>query len=147
MEVFMHRICERLTYAAPLIFALAGACSSDDTNPAQGGSGGAGTTPIDAAVGFDAAPTPDSAPAGVVMVQMVAPMSYSPKVVTVAHGTTVMWMNVDTIAHTSTSTTGLWDSGPVAPGASFSRQFNDVGTFPYFCTIHGMIQSGTVNVQ
>ena len=143
----MHRICERLTYAAPLIFALAGGCSSDDTtNPAQGGAGGAGTT-LDATPGFDAPATQDSAPAGVVMVQMVAPMSYSPKQVTVAPGTTVMWMNVDTIAHTSTSTTGLWDSGPVAPGASFSRPFNDVGTVPYFCTIHGMIQSGTVIVQ
>ncbi len=142
----MHRICERLTYAAPLIFALAGACSSDNTNQAQGGDAGV-VTPIDATVGFDAGATPDSAPAGTVMVQMVAPMSFSPKVVTVARGTTVMWMNADTIAHTSTSTTGLWDSGPVAPGASFSRPFNDVGTFPYFCTIHGMIQSGTVIVQ
>jgi plastocyanin len=144
MEVFMHRICERLTYAAPLIFALAGACSSDDSTAQPFD---AGVTPIDATVGFDAAATPDSPAASVVMVQMVAPMSFSPKDVTVARGTTVMWMNVDTIAHTSTSTTGLWDSGPVAAGASFSRPFNDVGTFPYFCTIHGMIQSGTVNVQ
>ena len=141
----MHRIRERLTYAAPLIFALAGACSSDDSTVQPAGD--AGTPTFDANVGFDAPAAPDSAPASVVMVQMVAPMSYSPKVVTVARGTTVMWMNVDTIAHTSTSTTGLWDSGPVAPGASFSRPFNDVGTFPYFCTIHGMIQSGTVNVQ
>ena len=141
----MHRIRERSTYVAPLIFALAGACSSDDTTQAQGGD--AGTPTIDASVGFDAAAAPDSAPAGIVMVQMVAPLSYSPKQVTVARGTTVMWMNVDTIVHTSTSTTGLWDSGPVAPGASFSRPFNDPGTFPYYCTIHGMIQSGTVIVQ
>ena len=55
-------------------------------------------------------------------------------------------MNNDAITHTATSDTGVWDSGNLGPGASFSKTFQNAGTFTYKCTIHpGMV--GTVNVQ
>jgi plastocyanin len=55
-------------------------------------------------------------------------------------------MNNDTITHTATGTTGLFDSGPIAAGQQFSHTFSTVGSFAYHCTIHpGMV--GTVNVQ
>jgi plastocyanin len=55
-------------------------------------------------------------------------------------------VNNDTTTHTSTGSNGAWDSGSIAPGASFSRTFPAAGSFTYHCTIHpGMV--GTVTVQ
>jgi plastocyanin len=64
----------------------------------------------------------------------------------VAAGTTVTWMNNDTVAHTSTSDALGWNSGIVAPGGQFSFVFPAAGTFSYHCAIHpGMV--GTVVVR
>ena len=72
--------------------------------------------------------------------------AYSPDSVNVSVGGTVTWMNNDSTAHTSTSDASGWDSGVVAPGASFSRTFPTAGTFSYHCTLHtGMV--GKVVVQ
>jgi plastocyanin len=63
----------------------------------------------------------------------------------VATGTTVTWVNNDSITHTTTSNGGTWN-GNLAPGASFSFTFAAPGTYPYHCTIHpNMI--GTITVQ
>jgi plastocyanin len=71
--------------------------------------------------------------------------AYSPNPVSVSVGGTVTWMNNDNTAHTSTAN-GVFDSGNIAPGASFSRTFTTAGSFPYHCSLHpGMV--GTVNVQ
>ena len=66
-------------------------------------------------------------------------------------GDTVRWNFVDSISHSTTSGpcctgNGLWDSGVRASG-SFSRQFAQPGTFPYFCTVHGSMMTGTVVVN
>ena len=72
--------------------------------------------------------------------------TFNPQRLTVSAGSTVTWTNNDTTAHTSTATDGSWNSGTIAPGATFSRAFPARGTFPYHCTIHpGMV--GTVTVQ
>ena len=72
--------------------------------------------------------------------------AYAPDELTVAVGTTVTWMNTDSIAHTSTSDVTGWNSGTLAPGGQFSFAFQTAGTFPYHCTIHpGMV--GTVVVR
>ena len=72
--------------------------------------------------------------------------AYSPNPITIAVGATITWTNRDTTTHTSTGLNGTWESGSIAPGASFSRTFPAAGTFPYRCTIHpGMV--GTVTVQ
>src|SRR5262249_1195264 len=70
--------------------------------------------------------------------------AYSPNPVTVPVGTTIRWMNNDNVAHTSTAND--WDSGSIAPGASFSRTFMSAGSFAYKCTIHPNMV-GTVTVQ
>lgn len=41
---------------------------------------------------------------------------------------------------------GLFDSGPINPGQSFEHNFNTVGTFPYFCSVHN-VEEGTITVQ
>jgi plastocyanin len=61
-------------------------------------------------------------------------------------GTTVVWQNNDTIAHTSTSNAAGWNSGTIGPGQSFQFTFTSAGTFPYHCTIHPNMV-GTVTVQ
>jgi len=72
--------------------------------------------------------------------------AYAPNPVTVAVGGAVTWTNNDTTTHTSTGDGGTWDSGNIAPGATFTRTFSSAGSFRYHCTIHpGMV--GTVNVQ
>lgn len=73
--------------------------------------------------------------------------AFNPTTRTVPVGTTVTWVNQDPFAHTTTSNTGAWDSGSVASGGSFPRVFNTAGNFPYHCTIHGTIMSGTIVVQ
>lgn len=55
---------------------------------------------------------------------------------TVPVGTTLTWQNEDNTAHTSTANTNTWNSGNIAPGASFSVTFTQAGSFPYHCTVH-----------
>ena len=83
-----------------------------------------------------------------------AATAYTPQTMTVAVGTTVTWLNQDTVFHTITSGTsdgklgkadGLFDSGEVQTGESFSQTFDEAGTFPYFCIPHPWMK-GTVEV-
>jgi hypothetical protein len=50
----------------------------------------------------------------------------------------------DSPTHTVTSDTGVWDSGNLSPGKSFSFTFNQVGTFPYHCNIHSSMTAKIV---
>jgi plastocyanin len=64
-------------------------------------------------------------------------MEFSPKVLAVAVGDTVVWSNKDTVNHTTVSDNALiWDSGNLKPGASYSRVFNAPGTYTYHCAAH-----------
>jgi hypothetical protein len=60
----------------------------------------------------------------------------------------VLWMNNDTMAHTATSDTSLWDTGTINPGDSSTEVIlSGTGTFKYHCTIHGVASmSGTIIV-
>jgi plastocyanin len=70
-------------------------------------------------------------------------MAFAPINVTVKTGETVMWTNNDTVTHTVTGTD--FDSGDIAPGATYSHTFATPGTFTYKCTIHpSMIAKVTV---
>jgi plastocyanin len=70
---------------------------------------------------------------------------YSPATFNVKAGTTVTWINRDTTAHTVTSTTGLFDSSRIDPGASFKWTFTQPGTFQYYCAYHNWMK-GTIVV-
>ncbi len=76
----------------------------------------------------------------------IANFSFQPGTLTIPAGTTVTWTNNDSVAHTTTSDTGLWDSGSLASGRSFSFTFNQPGTFPYHCAIHPFMK-GSIVVQ
>jgi len=71
--------------------------------------------------------------------------------ITVHPSDTIRWENADTAFHTITSVTrtgevdGLFDSGFFTAGKSYSRQFDDLGDFFYFCSIHPWM-NGVVHV-
>lgn len=64
--------------------------------------------------------------------------SYVPLELTVAPGTTVVWVNQDDEDHTVTSKDApkVMDSPSIAKDATFEFTFTDAGTYDYFCTIH-----------
>jgi plastocyanin len=66
----------------------------------------------------------------------IVDFAFRPGTLTIAKGTRVKWTNKGAVTHTSTSNKGVWDSGLIAPGDSFSRVFKKAGTFKYHCTIH-----------
>jgi plastocyanin len=66
----------------------------------------------------------------------------------VAPGTQITWTNQDEMPHTATADDGLWDSGLLQPGESFTFTFTGGGTFAYHCSIHGAgMMSGTIIVS
>jgi len=62
--------------------------------------------------------------------------AFTPQNLTIDVGDTVEWVNQDTAPHTTTSDTGVWDSGTLQTGKGFQRTFSVPGTFPYHCEIH-----------
>ena len=71
--------------------------------------------------------------------------SFSPPSITIKAGTAVRWTNQDGATHSVTSDTGVWDSGGIAQGASYTRVFDTAGTFAYHCGIHPSMK-GTIIV-
>lgn len=71
-------------------------------------------------------------------------MAFDPAVIDVAVGGTVTFTNNDSVDHTVTGAS--FDSGPLAPGATFSQTFATAGTFPIRCTIHPSM-TASVNVK
>ena len=65
--------------------------------------------------------------------------------ITVAAGTEVTITNEDGATHTWTSRDGLWDSGNLGGGDTFSFTFAEAGTFDFFCAIHGSM-TGSITV-
>ncbi|NUR62384.1 MAG: cupredoxin family copper-binding protein [Catenulispora sp.] len=64
--------------------------------------------------------------------------AFAPADVTVPLGTTVTWVNEDTVPHTVTSKSGpaKFDSGQMSSGASWSATFATAGTYDYYCVDH-----------
>ena len=76
----------------------------------------------------------------------IANFSFAPNSLTIKEGTTVKWTNQDSVTHTVTSDTGLFDSGGLSQGQSFSYTFTTAGTYPYHCTPHQAKMTATVIV-
>jgi plastocyanin len=62
--------------------------------------------------------------------------AYQPPDTTVGLGQTVVWRNESLDKHTVTSVDGLFNSGVLNTGNTFSVTFTKAGTFDYKCTIH-----------
>ena len=66
----------------------------------------------------------------------ISGFAFSPSTLTVKAGTTVTWTNKDSVDHTITSDTNVFDSGNMGSGDTFSYTFTTAGTFVYHCTVH-----------
>ncbi len=74
-------------------------------------------------------------PPGPVSIVSIKSGKFRPKNVTVKIGTTLTFTNNDSTPQSVTSDTpGVFDSGPIAPGASWKYTFAKAGTFPYHST-------------
>jgi nitrite reductase (NO-forming) len=77
--------------------------------------------------------------------------AYQPNPVQVGVGDTITWTNDDSQPHTATSgeavtPDGRFDSGIMAPAATFDFTFTEAGEYPYFCLLHPNMV-GTVSVS
>jgi len=65
-------------------------------------------------------------------------LGFSPAKITIVIGVnnTVVWKNEDNDWHTAHSNIPEFNSGMIAPGASFTHVFERAGTFPYHCDPH-----------
>lgn len=62
--------------------------------------------------------------------------AFEPDSVTIKVGAKVTWTNEDYVSHTVTSEEGVFDSGTLGNGETFSYTFEEAGTYEYICTIH-----------
>ena len=80
-------------------------------------------------------------------------VDFSLEDLTVPVGTTITWVNRDSVPHTTTQGTGPnkadsaeWDSEVLMQNQSFSFTVDKPGTFAYFCTIHPNMRA-TITVE
>ena len=115
-----------------------------------------------AVAGFASPVAADAKTVGVTIAQ--SPENrFVPATLNVAIGDTVKWINNSGGVHTATFNSSMaanakdaqvpdgvvpFDSGDIAPGATFSHTFTAKGTYKYFCGYHeGMGMVGTVIVS
>jgi YVTN family beta-propeller protein len=76
----------------------------------------------------------------------IGKFAFAPATMTVKAGQSITFSNGDPVAHTSTSASGAWDSGDIAPGGTYMTILQQLGTYAYRCSIHPFMQ-GTVVVE
>ena len=74
---------------------------------------------------------------------------YIPSQITIEKGTKVTWLNEDSAFHSVTSgfydePTDFFDSGYLDPYQSFSFEFDTVGIFDYYCTLHPWMEGQVI---
>jgi plastocyanin len=70
-------------------------------------------------------------------------MKSQPDTVTVQRGDRITWTNKDLVPHTVTSA-GVFDSGAIAPGKSWSWVATAPGAHDYVCTYHPTMKARVV---
>jgi plastocyanin len=79
-------------------------------------------------------------------------IAFVPASKTISVGTTITWTNKDNTTHIVTSgipnyPDGIFKSGSMNNGDTYSFKFNTAGTFKYYCFIHGAMMTATMIVQ
>ena len=121
----VSRVASRMVLAFSLAAVLA-ACGRN-TITSSAAAQGAVITPAPTR----AAPT---APAGLSVA--IGNFTFTPAVLTVTAGTSVIWVNHDDIPHTVTAQDHAFSSTGLDTGDFFSHTFAAAGTYAYYCTIH-----------
>ncbi len=135
------------------------ACGSDGSgNTGAGGGGlygGGGGPSATGSPPMDMSPAPGASDGAVVtgedeVTVDIAGFAFSPRNLKVSVGTTVTWVNRDSVPHDVVSTgtddvdaqrTDLFASDTLSGGDSFSHTFTEEGEFPYMCSIHASMAS------
>jgi plastocyanin len=73
-------------------------------------------------------------------------LAYSPAKVSIKKGEKVTWTNKDNQDHTVNESAGVFTSGNIKPGKSYSYTFDKAGTYSYKCKHHPRMK-GTVEVK
>lgn len=73
-------------------------------------------------------------------------LAFDPASVTIEVGESVTWENQDSVTHTITADNGEFTSGDIAPGSTFTFEFDQAGTYAYHCGLHPSMEA-TVVVQ
>lgn len=76
----------------------------------------------------------------------IVPGEYAPVSIEVERGESITWYNNDQRPHTVTADYELFDSGYLEPGEPYTRQFNDQGTYRYYCRLDRRLR-GVVRVR
>jgi plastocyanin len=126
----------RLCLLALCLVVLLTACGGTTTTTSASTPTAAPTTAPTAAPTSAPTPTPTTAPTSTGNSVTIANFAFSPTSLTVKVGTKVSWTNNDTVTHTVTANKGAFNSGPLAPGSTFSFTFTKAGTYSYHCNIH-----------
>ena len=71
---------------------------------------------------------------------------YIPNGITVSAGAVIRFENDGSEKHTATAEDLSWGTGTIQPGGSFSRYFEEAGTYPFFDTYNESL-SGAIYVQ
>lgn len=83
---------------------------------------------------------------------IIKDFDYDPSTLKIKAEVVIIWMNEGSYAHTVTAkghtskTKGVFDSGALNKGQSFSYTFKEAGTFEYYCTIHPSMK-GKIEVE
>ncbi len=93
-----------------------------------------------------AAPAPPTVMTGDTVRVVIRNLAYQIPNIQVSPGTTVVWINEDAVPHTVTSEQGVFGSELMNQGQTYTRTFDQAGTFPYYCTPHPFMK-GTVVVR
>lgn len=72
-------------------------------------------------------------------------LAFGPGEIEIEPGTTVRWVNRDPVAHNTTSDQDLWESPLIGPGETWSRTFEEPGSYDFHCTPHPFME-GTIIV-
>jgi len=83
-----------------------------------------------------ASPIPTNVPNTGTVTVIIKARAFDPKIITIREGTTVTWINDDTMMHRvvhlpDVSRAELFNSGPLSPGQSFSFRFMEKGRYSY----------------
>jgi plastocyanin len=70
--------------------------------------------------------------------------AFIPAQLNVAPGTTVTFVNKDTVPHTATTDNALFDSGELPPESSYPVVLDGAGTVTYHCELHPEMQGSIV---
>jgi plastocyanin len=76
----------------------------------------------------------------------IAKFAFGPKEITVAPGTTVVWVNHDETPHTVSASDHSFVSKALDTDDRYEHTFAEEGDVPYFCTVHPFM-TGVVHVR